>query len=135
MKRATTTTAVGLVLLASAAPTALARPAPMMRRLRQDNGVCDAHTIMSGDTLYDIATQASTDMDTIKQLTATSGGKCNVPADWNNLQLGDCVCLPSCNSYTINMGESLYNIAIAHGTTTDAIVDDTNIHNTSGCCQ
>ena len=138
--RAASAASLGLLLLLVAGPAQATRPmarsAPSnlahLRRLltkgaASPNAVCDKYTVQGGDSLWAIADRAGTTVDRVTQLTNFSAGECKAIADPSQLQPGDCVCLPTCNSYTIQSGDSLYNIATAHGSTVDAVVANNNM--------
>jgi peptidoglycan endopeptidase LytF len=85
-----------------------------------------AYTIKAGDTLFSLAIQFNTTVNSILAL--------NPGLDPNNLRVGQIICIPGptptqpgrCPAgsfeYTIKSGDTLYNLAIRYNTTVEAIM-------------
>ena len=86
----------------------------------------NTYTVKKGDTLWSIARNNNTTVDTIKSLNNLSN---------NNLSIGQVLKLPTSNTgsntYTVQKGDTLWNIAKKYNTTVNEIKSLNNLTNNS----
>lgn len=82
--------------------------------------VTDTYVVKKGDTLYSIAREYNTDVNTLKELNNLTS---DVLSIGQILLLPSTITEPNTTTYTVKVGDTLYSIAREFNTTVDALMD------------